>query len=123
MTRIVVVDDDHSTSALIKMLLEMEGFTVATYRTTQAALADADAGAAALIIDCHLSGKESGLDLLRAIRQGETPIDPDVPVIMASGDQRLAEEVSDSGADLFLLKPYSPNDLSAHINRLLAAER
>lgn len=119
MARIIVVDDDYSTSRLVKMLLEMEGYDVATCSEAGTALAEAEAGVNAFIVDCYLSGSESGLRLLEAIRQGETDVPSDLPIILVSGDQRLEDEAWSAGADAFILKPYSPNSLTDEVKRLL----
>lgn len=119
MARIIVVDDDYSTSRLVKMLLEMEGYDVVTCGEARTALAEAEAGVSAFIIDCYLSGNESGIKLLEAIRQEETEVPSNIPIILVSGDQRLEEEGWSAGADAFILKPYSPNSLTDEVGRLL----
>ena len=119
MARIIVVDDDYSTSKLVEMLLEMEGYDVVTCSEGGAALAEADGGVSAFIIDCYLSGNESGLKLLEAIRQEETDVPVDIPVILVSGDQRLEDEAWSTGADAFILKPYSPSSLTDQVQRVL----
>jgi len=119
MARIIVVDDDYSTSRLVKMLLEMEGYDVVACSQAKTALVEAEAGVNAFIIDCYLSGNESGLQLLEVIRQGETVVPSNLPIILVSGDQRLEDEAWSTGADAFILKPYSPNSLTDEVQRLL----
>lgn len=119
MARIIVVDDDYSTSRLVKMLLEMEGYDVVTCSEGGAALAEAKAGVHAFIVDCYLSGNESGIKLLESIRQEETDVPGDIPIILVSGDQRLEDEGWAAGADAFILKPYSPNSLTDEVQRVL----
>ena len=119
MARIIVVDDDYSTSRLVKMLLEMEGYDVVTCSEAETALMEADGGVNAFIIDCYLSGNESGLRLLEVIRQEETDVPSNIPIILVSGDQRLEDEAWSAGADAFILKPYSPNSLTDEVKRLL----
>ncbi len=121
MVKVIVVDDDYSTTNLIRMLLEMEGYTVFTFTDTGSALREAEKGVSAFIIDCYLGKDASGIDLLRSIRQHTATDVRDTPVIMVSGDQRLAQKVVDEGADMFMLKPYSPNDLTREIQDLLTA--
>ena len=113
------MDDDYSTSRLVKMLLEMEGYDVVTCSEARTALEEAEAGVNAFIIDCYLSGNESGLKLLEVIRQEETIVPSNIPIILVSGDQRLEEEAWSSGADAFILKPYSPGSLTEEVQRLL----
>jgi PAS domain S-box-containing protein len=59
----------------------------------------------------------SGLEVLARIRD----LSPDMPVIVASGysSQVDAKEVLRAGADLFLPKPYAPEDLSRSIRKVL----
>jgi DNA-binding response OmpR family regulator len=120
MSTIVVIDDDRSTTSLIKMLLEMEGYNVAASTTVAAAMADPHEDAVAMIVDCYLTKNESGIDFLHAVRQGKTDFRADIPAILVSGDQRLEEEAKEAGATLFMLKPYSPNELAAQIKMLVA---
>ena len=121
MSKIIVVDDDYSTTSLVRMLLEMDGHAVTTCVEPEKALAAAREGVKAFIIDCYLDKKTSGIDLLRSIREHENPSIREAPVIMVSGDQRLTEEVTEAGADRFLLKPYSPADLSQQVEDVIAA--
>lgn len=120
MSKVIVVDDDYSTTNLMKMLLEMEGFQVSTFTDTARAMAEAENGVVLFIVDCHLGKQGSGLDLLHAIRKHEDAHLRSVPVIMVSGDHRQGEAVLEAGADRFLLKPYSPRDLTREIQELIA---
>lgn len=120
MPKIIVVDDDNTNSNLIKMLLELDGFSVETCEDQKKAESVASLDTEAFVIDCHLARGRSGLDLLRAIRAGETKAKKETAVIVTSGDYRQEEESKESGADLFLLKPYPPNTLSEVLNDILA---
>jgi len=119
MTQIIVVDDDNTNSSLIKMLLELDGFSVETCEDQNKAENAASPNTKAFVIDCHLARGRSGLDLLRAIRAGETEAKKETAVIITSGDYRQEEESLASGANLFLLKPYPPNSLSEVLTALL----
>jgi DNA-binding response OmpR family regulator len=120
MTQIIVVDDDNTNSSLIKMLLELDGFSVETCEDQKKAESSASLNTKAFVIDCHLARGRSGLDLLRAIRAGETKANKGTAVIITSGDYRQEEESLELGANLFLLKPYPPNTLSGVLADILA---
>jgi len=120
MTQIIVVDDDNTNSSLIKMLLELDGFSVETCEDQEKAEAATTSQTQAFVVDCHLARGRSGLDLLRAIRAGKTKAAAETAVIITSGDYRREEESMQLGADIFLLKPYPPNALSQVITELLA---
>lgn len=123
MAKVIVVDDDPSATMLIRMLLEMEGFEVATSFDCCSAIDAASAETATFIIDYNLGQGGTGVDIVRAIRGGETGASSSVPAILVSGDERVKDEALSAGADVFLLKPYSPTQLTETIHRLIAGDR
>ncbi|HSH04977.1 MAG TPA: response regulator [Anaerolineae bacterium] len=117
--KIILVDDDRNNARLIKMLLEMDGFDVTICPNIPQAIESTTNETNAFVIDCHLAGGANGLDLLRAIRNGDTNASTEVPVIVTSGDYRQNSQSMASGANKFMLKPYPPTDLSEELNKLL----
>jgi len=120
MGTLILVDDDRSSTTLLKMLLEMDGFEVIACPSTGQAVVAAENGVDAFIIDIYLAQGEDGLDLLRAIRSGSTLVSKDCPVIVTSGDDRRRGDAESSGANRFLLKPFSPSYLSELLSEMLA---
>ena len=109
MLRILLADDDHTMVALLKTLLNMEGYHVSTLLDKSGDILENVhlAKPDVLLLDINL-GDQNGLDILRQIRK--LPVFNRVRIIMVSGvDKR--EECLAAGADVFLLKPYMPNDL------------
>lgn len=108
MAKILLAEDDPTMVSLLKTLLTMEGFEALELNV------DSDVPEAvqrekpdALFMDVHL-GKQSGLEILNAIRQNKDLAH--VRVVMTSGlDMR--EECTRRGANAFLLKPFMPDDL------------
>jgi two-component system phosphate regulon response regulator PhoB len=119
MRTIILVDDDHSNSKLMAMLLELDGFAVIICQDVRKARVAASNGADAFVIDCNLARHDDGVDLLKEIRGGETDASKEIPIIMTSGDDRRIQEAEEAGATEFLLKPFSPTDLSQKLNNLL----
>lgn len=122
MSKIIVVDDDSTNAELIRLLLELDGFSVTPCMDIAQAETAASPETDAFVIDINLSRGTSGLDLLRDIRQGKTNANSEAIVIMTSGDHRRQNESMQNGASYFLLKPYPPEELSAILNRLLNGE-
>ena len=122
MPTVVVVDDDHSSAHLIKMLLELEGFAVKLCISTAEAIRATDAHVSAFVIDYYLADNQNGLVLVQAIRGGQTNAKTQTPIIIVSGDIRRERETVAAGANLFLQKPYSPYALSNHLRTLIAKE-
>ncbi len=109
MTKVLLADDDFTMVALLKTLLGMEGYQVATLLDkkgdilTNIRIEKPDV----LLIDIFL-GNRNGLDVVRQIR--ETPDLKDLKIVMVSGIDKTPECLA-AGANAFLLKPYMPEEL------------
>ncbi len=108
MPKILIVDDDRTTSRLLITLFELEGFEVVADARPETVRATAHKERPdACLVDCHLADRD-GLDVLRELRA-----DPDftaLPIVMISGLDRSAECMRD-GASAFVLKPFPPIEL------------
>ncbi len=120
MPKVMLVEDSPSLRELMALLLQMEGFEVVVGPTRPEAILTAlhQQQPEVAILDVHLRGYEaSGLDVVRAVRQ-----DPglnQVRLLLISGmDYSL--EAADSGADAFLSKPFSGDELVAKVRSLVA---
>jgi CheY-like chemotaxis protein len=119
MPEIIVVDDDTTNVQLLQMLLELEGFAVTACTNIGQATAAANLATNAFVVDWHLERNSSGLELLQAVRQGQTKAAADTILIISSGDHRREKEALDAGANHFLLKPYAPDELLQLLAKLL----
>jgi DNA-binding response OmpR family regulator len=109
MLKILLADDDYSMVGLLTTLLDMEGYQVETLLDKPGDIMEniRSAKPDILLIDIYL-GDHNGLDIVRQLRK--MPDLDGIRIIMASGiDKR--EECLAAGADVFLLKPYMPNEL------------
>jgi DNA-binding response OmpR family regulator len=109
MVKVLLADDDYTMVSLLKTLLGMEGYQVATLLDKNGDLLDIirHENPKILLLDVFL-GDRNGLDIVRQIRQA-----PDLnglKIVMASGIDKT-EECLEAGADAFLLKPYMPDEL------------
>jgi CheY-like chemotaxis protein len=109
MSKVLLADDDYTMVALLKTLLGMEGYQVATLLDKSGDVLDNIRAEHpdVLLIDIYL-GDRNGLDIVRKVRK--MPDLNGMRIIMASGIDK-AEECRAAGADEFLLKPYMPNEL------------
>jgi len=109
MLKVLLADDDFTMVALLKTLLGMEGYQVATLLDKTGNIMDniKKEKPDVLLIDIFL-GNRNGLDVVRQIR--ETPEIKDLKIIMVSGIDKT-KECRAAGANAFLLKPYMPEDL------------
>jgi CheY-like chemotaxis protein len=109
MLKVLLADDDYTMVALLKTLLGMEGYQVATLLDKTGDILEniRSANPDILLIDIFL-GDRNGLDIVRQVRQ--MPDLNGIRIIMASGIDKT-EECLAAGANDFLLKPYMPNEL------------
>ena len=119
MKQLLLVDDERNNGELLKLSLEMDGYHVTLCPSLSRARASLHSAIDGLIIDYHLGQGEIGTALVAEIRRGETAVAPHVLVIVTSGDDRQQEESLAHGADLFLLKPFSPAQLTEYLNQYL----
>ncbi len=108
--RILIVEDDSTMRSLLKTLLELEGFTVDAYEKDNAQeILDKISSTApdVVLMDVNLRFA-NGLEIASKIR-GNTSIKQ--PKIILSSGMDYKKECETNGVDLFLLKPYMPDDL------------
>lgn len=121
MYKVLLVDDDRVNCDLIQMLLELDGFDVVVTPTLEQARQNLNPAVDAVVLDRNLGQDANGIDLLKEIRAGQTKAKPNLVAIVASGDDRREEEALEAGANKFMLKPFSPSDLSEDLLALIAA--
>jgi CheY-like chemotaxis protein len=109
MRKVLLADDDFTMVALLKTLLGMEGYQVATLLDKTGNIMEniRREKPDVLLIDIFL-GTRNGMDIVRQIR--ETPDMKDLKIVMVSGIDKT-EECMAAGANAFLLKPYMPEAL------------
>jgi DNA-binding response OmpR family regulator len=116
-TRILVADDDPSVLDTIRYALEREEFEVDTVTDGEAALAAARNSEYDLLILNVMLPRLFGTDVLRELegKPAETPI-----VLLSARDGR-AERVEglELGADDYITKPFSPQELVSRVRAIL----
>lgn len=119
MPRVLIVDDDRTTVGLLKILLQLDGFEVATAGDSVSGRRQAeDFNPDAFLVDFHLADCD-GTEFIEKLRGEE--VFSKTPIIMASGLEREREALA-AGADVFLAKPFDPFELTALLKRLLESD-
>ncbi len=119
LSRILVVEDEPAIAELISLNLRHAGFAVQLAACADEAQALIDAALPELVIlDWMLPG-QSGLQLARRWRSDSRT--RDLPVIMLTARAEEADKIAglDAGADDYLVKPFSANELLARIRAVL----
>ena len=119
MSTILVVEDESAIAELISINLRHAGYDVTLAADAEQARVEVDAVLPSLVVlDWMLPG-ESGRALARHWR-GQ-PRTRELPIVMLTARAEEADKVAglDAGADDYLVKPFSTNELLARIRAVL----
>lgn len=117
MQHILVIDDDAAVTSLLKRGLSYEGFAVATTQSGAEGLAFARENPVDLVIlDVMMPGLD-GFEVLRRLRAA----DAQLPILMLTAKDASTDQVQglESGADDYVIKPFTFDILLARIHVLL----
>ena len=116
---ILIVEDEPEIARLIQLSLEKEGFVCHSIRDGLTALRVIQEQQPDLIIlDLMLPGLD-GLELCARIRQKPGAKDPYILMLTAKGEEIDRVIGLSTGADDYLVKPFSPRELVARVRALL----
>ena len=116
---ILIVEDEPEIAKLIQLSLEKEGFDCQVSRDGLNALRLVQEQQPDLIIlDLMLPGLD-GLELCARIRQKPGAKDPYILMVTAKGEEIDRVIGLSTGADDYLVKPFSPRELVARVRALL----
>jgi DNA-binding NarL/FixJ family response regulator len=115
---VLVVDDDGSMRELIATLMGRAGLACRSARTAKEAIESFERERPSLaILDIDLGAGKSGYELLHELRAEW----PELPAIFLSGTRMEASDRVTGlllGADDYIVKPFSPDELIARVRRL-----
>lgn len=117
--RLLIVEDEAPIRDMVRFALTRTGFELAeAANAREARLMIAEQRPDLILLDWMLPG-ESGVELLRQLRQDE--MTKAVPVIMLTARVDEEDKVRglEVGADDYIVKPFSPKELAARIKALL----
>jgi DNA-binding response OmpR family regulator len=119
-TNVLIVDDDSDTTDLLKIILEPNDFKVIIANTGKQGVELARSLAPDVMVVDLLMPDMDGLKVCREVRKFSS-----MPILILSAVSRpnVAEEVLNSGADDFLIKPMSSGMLIASLNSLARRAR
>ncbi len=116
---ILIVEDEPEIAKLIQLSLEKEGFSCTSCQDGLRALQVFQAKSPDLIIlDLMLPGLD-GLEVCARIRQKPGQKDPYILMLTARGEEIDRVIGLSTGADDYLVKPFSPRELVARVRALL----
>jgi two-component system OmpR family response regulator len=116
---ILIVEDEPEIAKLIQMTLERDGFSCHWCSDGLAALqAFAKLQPDVIILDLMLPGLD-GLEVCARIRQKPGTKDPYIMMLTAKGEEIDRVIGLSTGADDYIVKPFSPKELVARVRALL----
>jgi DNA-binding response OmpR family regulator len=124
MARVLVADDDADIRDLVAFKLTQSGHQVTAVEDGMAALRALREGPPDLVLlDIRMPGM-SGLDVCRELRAAQETAALPVILITARSQEGDVELGFSAGADDYIVKPFSPRELSSRVNAVLSrAER
>ena len=117
--RLIIVEDERILAQNLKKLLELKGFAVdwlpsadQAYNRILLYQNEYDA----VILDLNMVGM-NGMELTKKLRSGDVKI----PILILTGDGETKTKIAllNSGADDYIVKPFSVDELVARINSVL----
>ncbi len=118
--RVMLVDDDDIVSDAVSTILSARGWVVITFDNAESAIEELRLSADrydVLVTDINMPGL-SGIDFLKGAREAS----PRIPVIMITGYPSIdvTVEALKYGANDFLTKPFSINELESSLSKVLS---
>jgi CheY-like chemotaxis protein len=114
---VLVVDDDHAIQEVMSMALEMEGYEVLLAGDGYEAIEKLKAEEPAIILFDMFLPRMDGLAF--AAELSRLGLRPAIPIVVVSGDDRGRQKAMQIGAEGYLLKPFTIDDLLAQVSQLL----
>jgi DNA-binding response OmpR family regulator len=118
-TRILIVEDDPDIADLVGRYLDKAGFTTERAVNGREALHSINLKPPALVVLDLMLPQLDGLEVCRLLRASEATAG--IPIIMLTARAEESERIVglELGADDYLAKPFSPNELVARVRALL----
>jgi len=117
--RVLVVEDDRDIAELVGRYLDKAGFTTDLIASGRDALAAITARPPDLVVLDLMLPHVDGLEICRAVRANEKTAA--IPIIMLTARAEESDRIGglEIGADDYVAKPFSPNELVARVRALL----
>ena len=119
--RVLLIEDEPNIIEAISFILSRDGWTVHTHEDGETAMDKVRTQPPDLIIlDVMLPGR-SGFDILRDIREDAASANLPVMMLTARGQAKDRELALRLGANHFMTKPFSNQDVRDYVRKLMEA--
>ncbi len=119
MSKILVIDDDNAINELIKVSLELEGYTVYQAYDGVTGFALCKQELPSLVVLDVMMPEVDGFTVAQRIRKNEDT--KDIPILMLTALSQLNDKVTgfNIGVDDYLVKPFEIDELKVRVRALL----
>ncbi len=118
-TKIVLAEDNSTLSLLLKFRLLKEGYEPFVAEDGKAAIELIEQHNPALIMTDIMMPYKSGLEVISHVRN-KLKLKTPIVVFSAAGQEEMVLKAFNLGANDFMSKPFSPNELMIRVKRLLS---
>jgi len=120
---ILIVEDEDALVTLLRYNLEAEGFLVSVANDGEEALIMVDEHLPDLILLDWMMPLLSGIEVCRAVRADKKSANVPIIMLTARGEESDRIRGLETGADDYLVKPFSPKELIARVHAVLRRVR
>jgi two-component system phosphate regulon response regulator PhoB len=118
---LLVADDDEDILTLVQLRLSRSGYEVVVARDGEEALRLAHERSPDLVVLDWMMPKISGVEVLRQLRASEATAAIPVVLLTARASELDVQEGMAAGADDYIEKPFSPQELAVRVQTILGA--
>jgi len=119
MAKILIVEDDPTTVQLIEFLLKKNNFEVLIAYNGVESLQIAKKEKLDLILMDVMMPKMDGIEAIEKLKKDENTRDIPIIILSALGQEMDVMRGLQAGASSYIVKPFSPQELLAEINKKL----
>jgi DNA-binding response OmpR family regulator len=116
--KILIAEDEPLILQTMELKLKKEGYEIIKCIDGLEAMQKLEEHSPDLVITDIMLPYSSGLEIVRKIKENEATKHTPVIVLSAMGQESVVEEAFSLGADDYLKKPFSLNELSIRIKKL-----
>jgi DNA-binding response OmpR family regulator len=120
MARILIAEDERDIRDLITFTLRFAGYDVIAVSNGEEAVAAANHELPDLILMDVRMPRMTGYEACKILKAEATTADIPVVFLSAKGQEAEVKAGLDAGADEYIIKPFSTDELTARVNTILS---
>ncbi len=120
MTKILIAEDEPDIRELVAFMLRFAGYEVVTASNGEEAVQGATREIPDLILMDVRMPRMTGYEACRIMKASPTLQDIPVVFLSAKGQESEIQSGLDAGAEEYLLKPFSPDELTNRVRMILS---